>query len=828
MKPAIGPFGTGTPSTVRPARLITYAWGERYLDDLLSITLPAALAPGNLPYLAAMGPCEVVLLTEEKFMSMVDRHPTVQRIRRFCPLHLVGLDDLVHAKDKYGMTLTYALHRGLIDLGSVVTESYLFFLNADFVVAENCFRAVLGNLRDGKRLIAAPSYCVNYGSVAPTLRRRVSAATGALAISHRELADLALRNLHNTVRGKTLNQRKFHLKQIDQFYWQVDAHTLLGHQMPVAIVGMRPERQVAEPNSFWDHGLIREFFPLEEPHILGDSDDFLMIELRERDVAREQIARGPTDPQDAGERMVGWVTPYQRSFARYQLTLHSRDLPPEIEGERAALSARMNAILSFCPAFLPSHREHPQWNYHLGPFMAARHRYLSERLGPLIDTEQPPASCLPIDRVWWQLYGAAKRHQLKKADLERVRDRHLSLLDEQTNSLSRALAIREKEANRRFMSEFATISDAPSPGQIPTTNSHGAFFDGRIEKPSCGSELTGYAGTLRKYQREFEFILAEWDTKTQALGRMRDTARIYYARELQQIAERSIREIAQLEGQYARSTRMHVTSALVPRVRLHKPQDGQVARRTSVGIIKTLAAWVRNRFYRGPTKRIRQMLSSTGCGESSVILVVTGSDTWVDQEALRFPGTSAAVTMADLLSGNLVSAIDPAIKFDLCLCELAPGQLFSLDKLASAVAACLKPKARILGLYWHTLRAPLLLDGLRSPDGLLLRFFVDQYSPVTAYLARGLDALYSLRFGHNLLHAARRGIKHTHGSFRRSLTPNIVRKRYLPFRKGRVERYSNVNLATLGTVVTVELVPTIPSYDGSTLELRKNTALSSR
>ena len=232
-----------TPGAVRPARLIAYAWGEKYLDDLLSITLPAALAPGNLPHVASVVPCEVVLLTEEKFKSRVDQHPTAQRIRRLCPLHLVGLDDLVHAKDKYGMTLTYALRRGLSDLGSAVTKSYFFFLNADFVVGENSFRAVLNSLMAGNRLIAAPSYCVNYGSVAPILRPRINAATGALAISHRELADLALRNLHNTVRGKTLNQRKFHLKQIDQFYWQADAHALLGHQMPIAIVGIGPSNK---------------------------------------------------------------------------------------------------------------------------------------------------------------------------------------------------------------------------------------------------------------------------------------------------------------------------------------------------------------------------------------------------------------------------------------------------------------------------------------------------------------------------------------------------------------------------------------------------------
>ena len=232
-------------------------------------------------------------------------------------------------------------------------------------MGENSFRAVLNSLMAGNRLIAAPSYCVNYGSVAPILRPRINAATGALAISHRELADLALRNLHNTVRGKTLNQRKFHLKQIDQFYWQADAHALLGHQMPIAIVGMRPEQQVAEPNSFWDHGLIREFCPFEEPRVLGDFDDSLMIEPREKGVAQEQITTA-RPIRGMRKNMVGWVTPYQRSFAPYQLTSHSKALPPSIAGERATLLARMNAILFYCLPSLPSHREHPQSDYHLG------------------------------------------------------------------------------------------------------------------------------------------------------------------------------------------------------------------------------------------------------------------------------------------------------------------------------------------------------------------------------------------------------------------------------------------------------------------------------
>jgi hypothetical protein len=58
--------GSGTDvqlAGARPTRIINYAWGEKHLDLMLSFNLPALLAPGNLPYVAAQAPCQVVILT---------------------------------------------------------------------------------------------------------------------------------------------------------------------------------------------------------------------------------------------------------------------------------------------------------------------------------------------------------------------------------------------------------------------------------------------------------------------------------------------------------------------------------------------------------------------------------------------------------------------------------------------------------------------------------------------------------------------------------------------------------------------------------------------
>src|SRR5262249_3779656 len=217
-------------------------------------------------------------------------------------------------KDKYGMTLTYALHRGFSDLGPAMTEHWQIFLNADFILADGSLRTVIRHLSRGERIVASPTYCTIADEVIPELRENPAAATATLSIPHGELARLILQHRHTVIRGKTVNQTSFHMRYADEFYWAVDDTALIGHQMPVSIVGLRPERYLPEPNSYWDFGLIWEYCPQAEVSVIGDSDEFVMLELRDKSVAEDQVVRGPPDKKEIAERMVTWVTPYQRHF----------------------------------------------------------------------------------------------------------------------------------------------------------------------------------------------------------------------------------------------------------------------------------------------------------------------------------------------------------------------------------------------------------------------------------------------------------------------------------------------------------------------------------
>lgn len=399
-------------------RIITYAWGEQYIDELLGITIPAALSPNNLPYVAASAPCELVILTEERLFDRVRRHPSIIQAMTFCPLRLIGIDDLIVSRDKYGMTLTHALHRGFADLGAAMTDSWLIFLNADFIIADGSLRTVVERLRRGDRVVASPSYCVASADVKPALTARIDPKTSTMSILPREMAEIAITHRHNTIRGKTINENSFHIRLMDQFYWRVDDSTILGHQMPIAIVGMRPQQYVSAPASYWDYGVIRDYCPSAEFSIIGDSDEFLMIELREKDVAKDQIMQHwPTAAEIASYMMV-FITDYQLGFAKYPLTLHSKDLPATIDTGRQKLREFVDHTLSWLPGIPPTHYKHLQWEYHEPRFIEGRHEKLSARLGFATEFMQPPDFLDDADRLWWQYDGLKKKHNRETVAIE--------------------------------------------------------------------------------------------------------------------------------------------------------------------------------------------------------------------------------------------------------------------------------------------------------------------------------------------------------------------------------------------------------------------------
>ena len=357
-------------------RLIIPLWGSVYAEKLVSMTLPALLAPGNLPSLATMFEVEVVLVTEHKLVDYIRRARSFERLSKICEVKFASLDDLMPCEPgEYGVVLTAALFLGFVDLGAKVTETFLLFLNADFIIADGSYRRLGELMREGKRVIHAPSFRVVLEEVWPQLEARVDAESAVLAVKPREMAKLALTHKHLTVKARTVNQRLYHQWCMDQFYWYVDEETLIGYQWPIALVAIKPERAVTEPVLVWDFGYLPEAAPTLEPYFLTDSDDFFMIEPQKRVTGEELVRPGGISLDDIAKFLSDWTTHEQRRCGRELLTIHAGELPADLDGVIAESRRYMNEIARRLSPEPQPHVAHPK----LGSWFKETSRRLRER-----------------------------------------------------------------------------------------------------------------------------------------------------------------------------------------------------------------------------------------------------------------------------------------------------------------------------------------------------------------------------------------------------------------------------------------------------------------
>ena len=77
-----------------------------------------------------------------------------------------------------------------------MTEVFLIFLNADFVVSDGSLRHLAELMREGKRVIHAQASAWSAEDVRPKLQARVDGLTCTLNLPSRDMVKLALADKH--------------------------------------------------------------------------------------------------------------------------------------------------------------------------------------------------------------------------------------------------------------------------------------------------------------------------------------------------------------------------------------------------------------------------------------------------------------------------------------------------------------------------------------------------------------------------------------------------------------------------------------------------------
>ena len=321
--------------------------------------------PGNLPALNDRFATEVVIVTELRMFDRFRLSCPFQLIGKMCSVRLISLDDLlIGAAQDYGAVLTFALFRGFADLGAGMTERYLIFLNADFIVSDGSLGHLAKLMSEGRNVIHAPSFRVIREAVLPKLETLVDRLTGVLSLKSRDMVRLALANKHRTVKARTVNQRLCHQSWMDQYYWYVDEETMIGYQWPIALVAIKPQRVVTDPVQVWDYGFIPEAAPTADPYYICDLDDFFMVEPQSAELGDAMIRMGWISFDDIAKNLSMWTTKEQRECGRRLLKIHAADLPLDIDETIEEARAYMAEVYRRLTPTPVSHIDHS----YLGPW----------------------------------------------------------------------------------------------------------------------------------------------------------------------------------------------------------------------------------------------------------------------------------------------------------------------------------------------------------------------------------------------------------------------------------------------------------------------------
>lgn len=346
-------------------KILVPIWGDRYIEQFLRLPLAALLSPGNLPAACKHADVEVVFLTAEKDIRAFSDHPRCRELEQLCATRFVDVTDLLlDNAGAYAYVLTYIYARGMIVFGEQMVDLHFLYLNADYVLADGSLSRLVQRLdRSDANFISGPSMRTTKERVEPILKSRMT-RSGKLAIEPRDLAGLAIRYMHPTVKASILNQSLMHSSITNRLYWKVSDSTIVARFFLPLILCLRPERPLKyeDITSFIDYGFLPTLCPSGKWEVMENSDEFFLLELQEELTENWALFLGGIEPQRLARQIGRWCTREHRRFAQeFPLYIHAGNDPDRLPDYRARSLESVNDLISRLPSTPKSDVNHPYW-----------------------------------------------------------------------------------------------------------------------------------------------------------------------------------------------------------------------------------------------------------------------------------------------------------------------------------------------------------------------------------------------------------------------------------------------------------------------------------
>ncbi len=354
-------------------RMIIPIWGVDYVERWLSLSFASLRSEGNIYYLHRHCDFEIAIMTKAADAARMQADPRFIEMTKELRCTFVAIDEFFPSRGNvsYGVPLTLCYAKGIIDLGDKALGTYIIMMNADFVLSEGSLKSVLDKIKEGYSIIAAPSIRVVEETARPLVEGMVDRQAGILSISSREMMKIVHAHLHNTVKGRIVNDANVvDALYYHQIYWRISEDCLAARCFLVMPLCFRVEQSMTKVVCPVDYGFIAEYCPDGRFCILNDSDQIAMLELQERH-SEAYLLRIAPRARTLDERLAilapeilaqtsAWTTAEHRRSATMTLYFHASELPADINTRVRPLVQFTERILAAMPPPV-SHIRHFHW-----------------------------------------------------------------------------------------------------------------------------------------------------------------------------------------------------------------------------------------------------------------------------------------------------------------------------------------------------------------------------------------------------------------------------------------------------------------------------------
>lgn len=341
----------------KSVKFLTVVWGKKYIDRFCLLSLPSFLSPGNIPSLAECTHLEVVIMTREDDINFFKENSSFKLLQGICSVRFIDIDDLI-TEGFYGVTLTLAYARPIIACGEDMLKTHFVFMNADFVLADGSLRSLVKHIEDEIDIVLGPSYRAIAEDLEPILGNAVE--DDVLSIVPRKLVEMSINRPHCTTVAKIYGNDVISSPYPNQLFWIVDENTVYGRYFLSFMLCLKPTRVIDKINCYCDYSLIPELCPNGSELMMGDSDDFFMLELQNKDQERDLLQIGSMNTREIANSLMEWATYEHLRASNYEVIFHSKDIPTSIDFVREESNRVVKEINGFVKNG-KSHLDHHYW-----------------------------------------------------------------------------------------------------------------------------------------------------------------------------------------------------------------------------------------------------------------------------------------------------------------------------------------------------------------------------------------------------------------------------------------------------------------------------------